>query len=36
MEAGFIDKKQGTHWVQETHELSKMLYSFAKYIQQKL
>ena len=36
MEAGFIDKKQGAHWVQETHELSKMLYSFSKYIQQKL
>ena len=32
MEAGYIDKTQGTQWVHETLHLSKMLFGLIKYI----
>jgi len=32
MEAGYIDKTQGTQWLQETQQLSKMLFALIKYI----
>jgi four helix bundle protein len=32
MEAGYIDKKQGSLWVQETMELSRMLFGLIKYL----
>lgn len=32
MEAGYIAKEQGTLWVQETMELSRMLFGLIKYL----
>jgi len=32
IEAGYIDKEQGTLWVQETMELSRMLFGLIKYL----
>jgi len=32
MEAGYIDKEQGNLWVQETMELSGMLFGLIKYL----
>jgi four helix bundle protein len=32
IEVGYIDKEQGNKWVQETLELSKMLYGLMKYL----
>ena len=32
MEIGYIENNQGSKWVQETQELSKMLYGLMKYI----
>lgn len=32
MEAGYIDKEQGNQWVQETMELSRMLFGLIKYL----
>jgi four helix bundle protein len=32
IEIGYIDKEQGNKWVQETLELSKMLYGLMKYL----
>jgi four helix bundle protein len=34
MEAGYIDKEQGRQWVQETQELSRMLFGLLKYFSQ--
>ncbi|MDY0275046.1 MAG: four helix bundle protein [Desulfomicrobium sp.] len=35
MEIGYIPKETGKHWIQETEEISKMLYVFMKRLKNK-
>jgi len=32
IEAGYIEKEVGQNWIQETKELSKMIYGLMKYV----
>jgi four helix bundle protein len=34
IEAGYIDKEQGSRWIRETQELSRMLFGLIKYFNQ--
>ena len=36
MDIGYIDSKQGKEWINETEEISKMLYSLIKSIKAKI